>query len=484
MKTKIIFFSLCIPILFSVYSTAQKISPSYFGQNAWYLSVDPTLTSSNFSTGFDGKLSDIAGSGVKYMRIGGIDPNFIPLYQFDGSANITDITKLTHLIIELRANGIEPIIEVGFNPVCSGYPPNSTWTSYTRLGSLTTPTAQAQQATLAGNLVTAVNNWCAAQTSPTQPPVLNWIIANEPDHPQAICTNNWPASPGAYNYSSSSIAPYIIAFSTAMKTAFPSPALTIIGPELATYGDDLYGPGNAIMNDLIGGTYTIMGAISGGAANGQYFVDVISFHYYPNDYILGPPDSRIRVIADPTNCTNGFRNDLKARTDGSGNACSSKRGIVDMITSNTSRTSDNLQIACTEFNLPNTPSPAKDESTNYVGMIEDDYGYRSFIGGQWMAEVLLERIKCNGLTLIDTCATQSFSPNKITSRIQFRNKKSLSTSCSQIEYASTWIKVNRTSEGTGSINIARNANCNRISNVHICTANCFCPCKISSGIQF
>lgn len=368
MNKKNIFFSFGLALFLSAGMQAQvAINSQYFGQNAWYIDVTKTLAQ-DFSAAFDLRLDDIAASGVKFVRIGGIDPNFIPLYTWNaGSLTITTSThveRLKHLIDSIRYHNMEPIIQVGYNPICPTLSPFLTLTP-------------AQQATIAGNLVNYLNNTVYPSNH-----IKNWIISNEPDGPSSNCS----APNGGYGYTGASpnlsthagnIATYIKAFSTEMKNKDTS--ITIIGPELATFGNDTVWQGNKLMNALITIPATsIMGQISGGVANGKYYVDVISFHYYPKC------TTRTAVIADPTAAADGFKNKLSS-------SGSNYRGLLEMINnSSPARTPANLQIAITEFNLlKDSVNDESDLAANggYSKMIKS-YGFRSFAGGQWLAEVL------------------------------------------------------------------------------------------------
>ena len=108
----------CCMMLSSTATAQTAISPTFFGQNAWYIDVnDPDVSGPNgFSALFDARIADVAASGVRYVRIGGIDPNFFPLYNFNFSTMaITTAPKLVYLIDEIRTAGMEPIIQVGYN---------------------------------------------------------------------------------------------------------------------------------------------------------------------------------------------------------------------------------------------------------------------------------------------------------------------------------------------------------------------------------
>ncbi|MCE9539286.1 MAG: hypothetical protein K8R85_08715 [Bacteroidetes bacterium] len=84
----------------SISLQSQTIAPTLLGQNAWYV-----------TNGDIGKLDaywdEIDSSGVKQVRIGGIEANFRPLYSFDRtSLAITSVSKLKRLIDSIRANGM------------------------------------------------------------------------------------------------------------------------------------------------------------------------------------------------------------------------------------------------------------------------------------------------------------------------------------------------------------------------------------------
>ncbi|MDQ3110806.1 MAG: T9SS type A sorting domain-containing protein [Bacteroidota bacterium] len=327
------------------------VKDGVFGQNAWYYNA----AENPYPTYLDNLLPDVATGGVKYVRIGGIGPNFTPLYSWSGTT-ITSVTKLSHLIDEIRLNGMEPIIQVGYSPPALG----CTWSGV----------SMTDQAIIAGNLVNQINNISYSGSK-----VVNWIIANEPDL-NASCS-------GGFGYSGSTdagnIAAYIRAFSTQMKNADPN--IKIIGPELASFGNDKYYSVNIMMNDLISNpanSYSIMGTITTGNGNGKYFVDILSIHTYPT------LTTRQAVIDNPEASPTGFR----ARFIDDGSTTNQWRGIIEMINNNnTSRSISNLKVACTEFNIANCSSSCVNEST-YPDLVLSGFTNRSFIGGQWLAEIM------------------------------------------------------------------------------------------------
>lgn len=199
---------------------AQAISPHFFGQNAW---MPDTIGNANACTDppciLYGKLhrhwSDIKNSGATLIRYGGIavDKNIPTNYQY------------IRMIDSIRANGMEPIIQVPFRM----YRYNE------------------QQA---ADIVKFINVTSGKN-------IKYWVIGNEPDL--------------GYSYSNASqIAAYIKPFATAMKNVDPS--IFIIGPECAWFNQ-------GILTDLTtpNGPYDITGK----DAYGHYYVDVISFHTYP-----------------------------------------------------------------------------------------------------------------------------------------------------------------------------------------------------------
>src|ERR1043165_2195482 len=71
---------------------AQVSVPSdLFGQNAWYIDNSHTPYPGNV----DALLPDVAASGVKYVRIGGIAANYDPLYDWNGDSALeaADVTR-------------------------------------------------------------------------------------------------------------------------------------------------------------------------------------------------------------------------------------------------------------------------------------------------------------------------------------------------------------------------------------------------------
>jgi hypothetical protein len=169
-----------------------------------------------------------------------------------------------------------------------------------------------------------------------------WIIGNEPEL-------------SGYNYTTAAqVASYVRSFASAMKAV--DPTIKIVGPELAWYD-------TTIMNGLT----TAGGAddITGTDSSGRYYVDVISYHDYNG---FDGSQTRAQVIAALMQ-SGGFNDDLGTLQTRISN-CNSAHG----------RTGTNaLKIAVTEANV-NYSNTTTDSVTGV--------GAKSFVGGQWWAEML------------------------------------------------------------------------------------------------
>jgi hypothetical protein len=76
LQKMLMFFGL---FLSSITISSQTIKSGVFGQNAWYIDVQ------NFQIPPDDIWEKVAKSGVKWVRIGGIQPNFFPFYDWNSS---------------------------------------------------------------------------------------------------------------------------------------------------------------------------------------------------------------------------------------------------------------------------------------------------------------------------------------------------------------------------------------------------------------
>ncbi|MES2285347.1 MAG: T9SS type A sorting domain-containing protein [Bacteroidota bacterium] len=212
---------LALSLIFSLNNaTSQTISNDFFGVNAWM----PDTIGNYFACPeapcyFNGKLhknwQKVKGSGATIVRFGGIsaDRNKPTNFQY------------IRMIDSIRANGMEPIIQVPFF--------NYRYT--------------AQEAAAIVNYINVVKG----------KNVKYWIIGNEPNLSYSFTT-------------AAQIANYFKPFASAMKNVDPS--ILIIGPEPAWYDQ-------AIINGLTtpGGPSDITG--KDGA--GRYYLDILSFHTYP-----------------------------------------------------------------------------------------------------------------------------------------------------------------------------------------------------------
>lgn len=358
---KPLLLSLALLLFFNI--DAQTIKPGVFGQNAWFIN--------NATPDLSAVIGDVKASGVQCIRVGGIDANWNAIMQPQMMTLVTQIKSTPY--------NFEPIVQVPFN------------------GDLT-PAALATQASTAASMVSYLNGGGLGSPSYCK----YWIISNEPDG--KIQTPPWGFQ---YNgdgvfftqlESAQNIANYIKALSMAMKNADPN--IQIIGPELASFGND---PGwriNKIMNFLISdpnpavdiNLTSIMGQIPSGPASTKYFVDFISFHPYAS---LQPTLDRPAVIIEPTMTDNGFKNLIVAGVAG-------KRSIVDMINAlppSANRNISNLKIACTEFNIGYESGFDESTPTGYLDMI-NGFDNRSFIAGQWLSEVYSEAMRITGFNTV------------------------------------------------------------------------------------
>ncbi|MES2590728.1 MAG: T9SS type A sorting domain-containing protein [Bacteroidota bacterium] len=280
----------------------QPIPTHYFGENAWM----PDTIGSTF---YNGKLhqvwQDVKTSNASMVRYGGIAVDYDVPTKF----------QYIRMIDSIRANGMEPIIQVPFGKFQS----------------------TAQQA---ADIVTYINVTKGKN-------IKYWIIANEPDL--------------KYGYTTAAqIAAYYKPFASAMKAVDPS--ILLIGPEIASYNQS-----------IINGLTTPGGPsdITGKDAAGRYYLDVISFHTYP----FNGSQDRNAVVTKLTS-TNGLQDNL-IHLNGRVASCNSFHNRTGAA---------KLKTAITEANI-GWKNPAGD---NINGL-----GVNSFIGGQFVAEMMCIGLKNN-----------------------------------------------------------------------------------------
>jgi hypothetical protein len=293
---KIIFYLGLIISFMSINGVkAQTISPLLFGQNAW---MPDSIGSQKYYGKFETKWPEVKASGTKTIRYGGIgaDRNNPTKYQY------------IKMIDAIRANGMEPIMQVSFD--------NWRFTA-----------AQAAEIVKYVNITMGRN-------------VKYWSIGNEPDLGYDVT-------------SAAQLCAYFKGFASAMKKA--DPTIKIMGPETAWYN-----------TSVINGLTTAGGAddITGKDANGNYYLDILSFHAYP----FNGSQTRSSVLTALTSSGN-FNDDLAALNVRLA-ACNAYHG----------RTGANaVKSAVTEANINYQNS----SSDNLYGV-----GAMSFIGGQFWAEML------------------------------------------------------------------------------------------------
>lgn len=248
--------------------TGTPISPLLFGVNAWMPDaigaahkggqLAQRLCGADYEPGVMGQLcvpSEISEAGVQIMRYGGIanDKNFDVTLSY---------AQHLELVTNLRALGIEPIVQVSY-------------------------AAGTYTAAQAAGLVEYLNVTHALG-------VVYWSIGNEP---------NMTDAPYSGEYGAQKISAYIKEFAAAMKNVDPS--IRITGVDLNSYNA-------TIMNGLTDGTYDITGTFIGDDGAPHYYVDDLNFHTYK---FSGDPDVRQEMIDYPAG---GFAQNLallRARVD-------------------------------------------------------------------------------------------------------------------------------------------------------------------------
>ncbi len=297
-----ILFLICL-LTISKSLRAQDIPSLFFGQNAWM--PDTVGDPENCRK----PPCDLRGKLHKHWA--DVQSSGAKLIRYGGKKmdrNFPTYYQYIRIVDSIRARGMEPILQVPCD--------KNKYTSKQ-----------------AADLVTYINITKGRK-------VKYWSIGNEPEQ--------------EYKFVAGDIAKYIKEFASAMKSIDPS--ILTLGPELSRLDTivlhDFMEPGG--VNDLCGKD-----------AKGQYYLDVITFHYYPfsgkqnRDEVihkLRGPDSyeeRLNAINRGLNACNKFHN-----RDGA-NA---------------------LKIALTEANIA------------YKNLNDDEdligTGTHSFLAGQFWAEML------------------------------------------------------------------------------------------------
>lgn len=210
--------------------------------------------------------------------------------------------QVLNIIDSIRNIGAEPLIQISYG--------NGAFT-----------------ANQAATMVDFVNNTSSRN-------VKYWAIGNEPVV--------------GYSVVASDIEIYFKEFATAMKQV--DNTIKIVGPDLAWYNQSL-------LSALLGGTNDITGL----DVNGNYYLDVLSYHIYAFD----GTQTRTDVINSYTNSIAPSVTDLMNKL-ANANTLHNRIGT------------DSLTWAVTEFNI-NYQNPSANDVT--------DLGANSFINGQLWAEI-------------------------------------------------------------------------------------------------
>jgi hypothetical protein len=388
-----------LPILFACktltvigQTSAPLISGKIYSGNVWLIDVTNVASYTNYKL--------MSEMGIKYARIGGIDPNYRSIYKWTNGTwavnNTSHIADLVSVIDSLRKYGIEPIIQVGYNPICSS-----------PVVLLSNTVTMANQATIAANLVSALNSVYTT----TANHINYYIIANEPDLFSQCPAINADSLKG-FGYSTTAdanlIAAYTRTFSAAMKGV--DNTIKIIGPELATYGNDKGGPINKMMDSLMSKPSrpcSVMGQISAGV----YYVDIISIHHYPGTTEI---PNMAALIANPTNSVNGIQQCISTPATFTSGA-NPKWGLVNSMSthySNTGRDISNLKFSVTEMNINLGNQSISESGTGYNGVIRG-VDNRSFAGGQWIVDAFsraMETSASNSVTSTNESNIEFMAP--------------------------------------------------------------------------
>jgi hypothetical protein len=298
---------LCLLMLgllaFNSNTTAQTISPRLFGVNAWM-----SDTIGDYNNCIDPPCLRRGKVHKQWKKIQDSKATFVRYGGIGPDKNMPTRYQYIRMIDSIRAKGMEPLIQV---PYYNG--------RYT--------------AAQAADIVNYVNNVMHRD-------VKYWIIGNEPNL--------------IYNYTTGAqVAAYIKPFATAMKLKDPS--IKIVGPEFASFKQTM-------TNELTtpGGAYDITGK----DANGNYYIDVFTFHTYPMHDGLSPRSALLTKLT----AAGSYQDDISYLANRL-SACNTYHN----------RTGTNkVTMGITEINVNYTNAPTDD----LYGV-----GANSFIGAQFVAEM-------------------------------------------------------------------------------------------------
>jgi hypothetical protein len=304
-RTWISFFFLTV---FFIQGYSQPIPQYFFGQNAWMPDTIGQASACPHPPCFlNGKL---------HKQWGNIKNSGAVLIRFGGIApdrNRPTNHQFIKMIDSIRAKGMEPIIQVPFHK-----------------GQYTASQAAA--------IVQFINITKGKS-------IKYWIIGNEPDLD--------------YGYTNAAqVASYIKPFASAMKAV--DPTILTIGPETAWFNQS-----------IINGLTTPGGPddITGKDANGRFFIDIISFHFYP----FNGSQTRAQTISKLSSA-GGLQDNLIYLNN----------RIVNCNTFHNRSGATALKTAITEANV------------NYQNSSTDNLygnGVNSFLGGQFIAEMMAVSMK-------------------------------------------------------------------------------------------
>ena len=340
------------------------IGTSFLGQNYWYANISTDLTIDEWAK--------VNSSGVQSIRYGGEAPNLSNPILIPGPGIGSYVELLQRF--STKAPNAKPIIELPYRPysLFSNQPPAPYGPPYYETNPSTDLNYWAN--TYASNVVQALVT--------AGYPGLTYTIANEPD----ACLNCLasdgitPIPPLGYGYNLSSTADldniiaYMKAFAIAIKRI--DGTAKIIGPDITFFENLSYTYLFNTATNNLGGTI-VDGTTS---ANGKFFVDIISFHMYPQS-IVNCADAAASKIAAISYPAGSFKSKLDQLVI-----------IRDNIVP--ARSVNNLKIAVTEFNISN------DNCSLFDGAAVASADSRSYIAGQWTADIMSQAL--NHSTLVSS----------------------------------------------------------------------------------
>ncbi|HEX8514777.1 MAG TPA: T9SS type A sorting domain-containing protein [Bacteroidia bacterium] len=364
----------CLTFFLQSISAQNIIDRKLFGQNAWYVDIMKIGNPDEL----DLYWTDLRASGVTTVRIGGITPN----WEF-GQLTTSTYQRLKYLLKKIRQNGMEPIVQVGYDP----------------------SNAVSPQASSIGVVVSDLNS-----DSDYDYHVYHWIIANEPDH-------DVNGHDGGYGWKTTAqadlIENYIREYSIAMRNSSPTP-IKIIGPELSTYWST-YAVYTALTD--MNSTYP-----SSNATCILPYIDVFTIHLYPFQDQNKPQTAPDQLAATRSNVINYLSGSAPVYFVGGGSTTPLRTQLSDIRTRLNNNGGTNIEIGITETNICTANDVSNSNSTVGSDDLISGTGANSFLAGQFWVETIAECMRAN-------------NPSTTNAKVKFLNFWSVKEGSSGDNYA-------------------------------------------------